>query len=62
MYCLLYQCAVISVHQYKKDAIKAMSEYVSSIPATYRKGERKLMRIKPINEVSSYEFSFFING
>lgn len=62
MYCLLYQCAVVSVHQYKKDAIKAMSEFVSTIPDNYRKDERKLMAIKPITEVSSYELSFFING
>lgn len=25
MYCLLYQCAVISVHQYKKDERKLMA-------------------------------------
>ena len=62
MYCLLYQCAVISVHQYKKDAIKEMSELVSRIPDKYKKDERKLMRIKPIAEVSSGELSFFING
>ena len=62
MYCLLVQCAVISIHKYKKDAIKAMSELASSIPDKYRKDERKLMRIKPITEVSSGELSFFING
>ena len=62
MYCLLYQCAVIGVHKYKKDASKAMSVLISRIPDKYRKSERKLMTIKPITEVSSYELSFFING
>ena len=62
MYCVLYQDFVVGVYKYKKDAIKAISKYLSTVPDKHKKEERRLMAIKPITEVSSYSFSFFING